>query len=479
MVGVDFERAVACVLDSFREESPSPRILWLASVSGGADSVALLSALVALRDRDPGFRLRCVHVEHGIRAPEESAGDADFVRSLCGELGVPCRVFSVRPGRVAEFARKRGLGIEAAARHFRRRAWSRETDRLRAEGFPNVRILTAHTADDLLETVLMRVLRGSGPAGLAGITPASGDIVRPLLGLGRRDVLAYLGEKKISWREDSTNADTRYLRNRIRHRLVPVLEENFPRWRTGLASMAETQALASDFIVGEANSRVKWEVVSENPDKSGLFPGPESPSLRTDEANFFSRPEIVREEALFQGIDLLFAVIPSDSGDDSGEGRSIRRATVREFSRGTLAAADLGLVHLRRKNGIIVISPRRDFVGRPERYESGFTLLIIDAGFYNVGNAAIEVRSRICGRPLGDGTFPALLPVAVRPPLNEDRIAGRTCGRETRMTVADSLGVAAFIDEKGFVLRKREEPDPARREDAGDMYGITIRPKER
>jgi tRNA(Ile)-lysidine synthase len=163
-LSLHFEDAVAAAL----EESPSMakpgggkpesgasgRPLYLAAVSGGADSVALLAALVALRELSPGFALRCVHVEHGIRAEAESRGDAEFVRSLCAEFRVPCRVVSVKPGRVAEAARRRGVGMEAAARLYRHRAWHREADRLEAQspagaaGRGPVRILVAHTSDD-------------------------------------------------------------------------------------------------------------------------------------------------------------------------------------------------------------------------------------------------------------------------------------------------------------------------------------------
>jgi tRNA(Ile)-lysidine synthase len=157
----------------------------------------MLVALAAIRDGSPGYQLRCIHVEHGIRPAEESGGDAEFTRSLCEKLRVPCRIVSVPPGKIEAAAKSRGTGIEAAARHFRRRILFREARCVEAETGRPVLILTAHTKDDMLETVLMRILRGSGPAGLSALPSRRGRFFRPKLELSRRDVLAYLTEKNI------------------------------------------------------------------------------------------------------------------------------------------------------------------------------------------------------------------------------------------------------------------------------------------
>ncbi|MDR1858490.1 MAG: tRNA lysidine(34) synthetase TilS [Treponema sp.] len=321
--GSSFESAVAKAL----KDCP-PGTVCLAAVSGGADSVAMLVALAGIRGMGNGewgsgiggqgaaFDLRCIHVEHGIRPEAESRGDADFVRGLCEKLRVPCRVVSVPPGKIVAMAKKRGLGIEAAARLYRRRAFFREAARLdearldaagsEAASSAPARVLTAHTADDALETTLMRILRGAGPSGLAAMPASRGRLLRPLLALSRRDVLRYLAEKNISWREDSTNTDTAFLRNRIRHRLIPLLNETFPQWHGALASLAETQFLAANFIEHEARQRVTWEWGSENGEwgmgngdqgqkarRGVLFPFP-AVSLLT--VNFFSpsRPSFGR-----------------------------------------------------------------------------------------------------------------------------------------------------------------------------------------
>ena len=373
-----FEDTVAAAL----QDCP-PGTVCLAAVSGGADSTAMLAALAAVKKQGAAFDLRCIHVEHGIRPAAESRGDADFVRSLCEKCNVPCRVVSISPGKIARAAKKRGIGIEAAARPYRRRAWFREAASCGAPNLP-VRILVAHTADDMLETALMRILRGAGPSGLAAMpvkkTHGETAILRPLLTRSRAEVLAYLAEKKIPWQEDSTNADTQFLRNRIRRRLIPLLNEQFPQWRTGIASLAETQSLAADFLQTEAAARIHWQPLFENASRkdaedakeyrrlggergiSELRPNlPKSlrlcasaplrekiPNMLCTEAdNFFAQPAIIREEALFQGIDRLLA--------GTALSATVRRVNIRRFCGGKVTAVDLGPLEIRKKAGLVLL----------------------------------------------------------------------------------------------------------------------------
>jgi len=320
----DFEDTIAAVLEQY------PAGVYLAAVSGGADSSAMLAALAAVCKT---AELRCIHIEHGIRPAAESRGDAACARSLCEKLHVPCRVVSIAPGKIAAVAKTRGMGVEAAARHYRRRAWFREAARLETEGRGQVRILTAHTADDMRETVLMRVLRGAGPSGLAAMPVSRGRILRPLISLSRRDVLDYLNEKNISWREDSTNRDTQFLRNRVRHCLIPLLTEQFPQWQGGVAAFAETQSLVADFMQSEATLRVQWQ--------------PTPHSLHTDAETFFAQPAIIREEALFQGIDRL---LPSARAS-----HTIKRKNIRRFCEGAITAIDLGPLRLTKDSRQVII----------------------------------------------------------------------------------------------------------------------------
>jgi len=179
----------------------------LVAVSGGADSVALIHLLRALA---PTFRLtlHILHVDHRLRP--DSGEDAEFVRALGRRLGIPVDVAAVE-------VRARG-SLEAAARAARYAALE-----ACARGIGAERIALGHTADDQAETVLMRILAGSGVRGLAGIPAVRGRVIRPLLDLHHTDLVQELYRAELPWREDPSNADPKFLRNRIRHELLPLL----------------------------------------------------------------------------------------------------------------------------------------------------------------------------------------------------------------------------------------------------------------
>jgi tRNA(Ile)-lysidine synthase len=202
-------------------------------VSGGADSVALLRALHG-RATSLGLVLHVAHLHHGLRGGEAD-GDLEFVRALAGDLELPFHENSVNVG--AEAARA-GESIETAARRLRY-AWF---CRLMAEGEVDA-VATAHTLDDQAETVCGKFLRGAWTEGLSGIHPvvqlAEGEILRPLLGTTGAEIEAYLASLGQPWREDSSNRDTAFTRNRIRHELLPELLQWNPRLKEHLAQMAE------------------------------------------------------------------------------------------------------------------------------------------------------------------------------------------------------------------------------------------------
>jgi tRNA(Ile)-lysidine synthase len=358
--------------------------VYLAAVSGGADSTAMLTGLAALR-KEAGFTLHCVHMEHGIRLAEESLGDALAVEALCEKLDIPCRIVSVPPGRIAAFAGNGGPGIECAARIFRHKAFAAERRRVKADW-----VLTAHTCDDLLETLLMRVLQGSGPAGLAPMPSTRGRMLRPLLGFTRQDVLEYLEEKDILYRTDSTNNDIRFLRNRVRHKLVPFLDSFFPSWGNSLLTLAETQSLTAEFLASEVRKRLHWE------SSCG--------SLRLKEEDFMKAPPILREEAIFAGVDMLM-----DSGFQNGKNRQPRRAAIRAAASG--GTGDLGPVRLERQSGFLTLSPCRRSQG-----ERGFSLLINEPGFYTLkGRGKKEKLCVRAGEKSASGNAGPSIPLAVAP----------------------------------------------------------------
>jgi tRNA(Ile)-lysidine synthase len=208
--------------------TPRPGEAAVVALSGGADSVALLDALWEAGRRQ-GFRVSAAHLDHGLRP--DSGEDAAFCRNLCERLGVP---LDVEVADVRGRAGRDKAGIEDAAREeryafLRRVAATREA----------VAIAVAHTRDDQAETFLLRLLRGSGSAGLGAMRPRAGQLIRPLLDASRFEVVEHLRQRGLAWREDPSNGDLRIVRNRVRHELLPYLERHFnPRVRETLARTA-------------------------------------------------------------------------------------------------------------------------------------------------------------------------------------------------------------------------------------------------
>jgi len=193
------------------------------AVSGGLDSVVLLDVLLATRAWH-GAELSIVTVDHGIRP--ESAEDAAFVAALAHRHGLPCHTAALSLGpqasedeaRTARFAAFDAVVCDAVA--------------------------LAHHRDDQAETVVLQLLRGTGSAGLSGMSFRRGRFVRPLLGEAREALLAYARHRGLRWREDPSNGDPRYLRNRVRHEVLPLLEDVRPGAREALARAA--RAVADD-----------------------------------------------------------------------------------------------------------------------------------------------------------------------------------------------------------------------------------------
>ena len=222
----------------------SPRERIVVAVSGGQDSVALLHILAACAE-DWKLTLHVAHLDHGLRAT--SRQDAEFVRDLSARWHLPA---TIDRRDVPAICAREGWSLEDGARRLRYR-FLLETARRQSAG----RVALAHTADDQAETVLMRLVRGTGLLGLTGMPitrrldgPADAPgseragirLVRPLLETWRRRVSAYVGAHRLAWREDDTNADTRFTRNRIRHELLPLLERDYnPNVKTALTQLAE------------------------------------------------------------------------------------------------------------------------------------------------------------------------------------------------------------------------------------------------
>jgi tRNA(Ile)-lysidine synthase len=232
-------RTLAAALDG--PAGPARGEHLLVAVSGGPDSTALLAALAELAPAR-AFRITAACIDHGLRA--ESAAEAAAVVQLGARLGVPVvtRGAPVVPGS----------GLEARARRTRYRALAALAAEVGA-----TRIVTAHTADDQAETVLLRLARGAGRGGLGGMRPARGRLLRPLLGATRADVRRFLAERDLIAALDRSNADLRHARNRMRRLVVPLLREEFnPRVVTAVAALAARLRDEDDVLDAVATARL-------------------------------------------------------------------------------------------------------------------------------------------------------------------------------------------------------------------------------
>lgn len=208
--------------------------LVVAAVSGGRDSMCLLDVLVSLREK-LGFRLAACHFNHQLRGAE-SRGDEAFVEKYCQRLGVP---IVIGRGDVRARATQLGESVEEAARVLRYAFFDKTLLELGAD-----RLATAHHADDNGETLLINLVRGTGLQGLTGIPPRRGAVVRPMLSISHQQICVYAEERRVPYREDSSNERRDYLRNRIRHDVMPLLREMNPQLSKSM--FKTTRLLRSD-----------------------------------------------------------------------------------------------------------------------------------------------------------------------------------------------------------------------------------------
>ncbi|HUX39026.1 MAG TPA: tRNA lysidine(34) synthetase TilS [Rectinemataceae bacterium] len=321
----------------FRRNGLSIDSKAIVAFSGGPDSTALLAALQTLG----AGPLRAVHIDHGIREPEERRKEALLVARNAEGLGVELEMRRVEEGRVMALAKERGIGIEAAARFFRRKELFDAKLAFGAEW-----IYVGHSRDDDLEGLLMRFMGGSGSSGLRGLRPLAAPLGRPLLDLSRAEILAYLESRNIVPSLDSTNGDTSILRNKVRAELVPLLDGDFRGWRSGLMRTARRLAVDDDAI------------------ESLLHLVPiigEGPELVIDYGSFASLPAAARFRLLAQSINRL--VKAGKIGEFPGTrlpARMLERALTALEEGRAFAGHGISIV---REGNLLKVSPSLDFGG--------------------------------------------------------------------------------------------------------------------
>lgn len=251
----------------------------VAGVSGGADSVCLLSLLDELKE-EMGLKLYVIHVHHGIRG-EEADRDAAFVRELAGKKDLP---FCLVKKDVPAMAKELGMTEEEAGRRLRYEAMEEYAEKVGAD-----KIALAHHRDDQAETVLFHLFRGSGPRGLRGMPVKRGPFIRPLLFASRQEIEEYLAEKKLPYCEDSTNSSLKYSRNILRRQILPLVTETI-------------NAQAPAHIAAMAERQEKWCLYIEKKGReaAGRLVRQEENGYSLEIDPFLQEEEVIRDEVLRQ-----------------------------------------------------------------------------------------------------------------------------------------------------------------------------------
>jgi len=276
---------------------PGTRVV--VAVSGGSDSVALLRLLCLLRE-SCHLDVVCAHFNHQLRGAESDADEA-FVRELAGSLDVSCETGS---DNVGAYASEHHLSLEEAARELRLRFL-----RMTALKTGAACIATAHTQDDQAETVLFRLLKGTGLRGMSGMAPRTGMFIHPLLGVSKEQLQGWLRTQGFVWREDLSNADERYERNFIRTSVIPLIESRFPAVKTAVARTSNMARSACELFERQT------EQVTDNIEILEAGDGKHPGALRLAKAALASLPDPLLQYALEE----IFAT--------SGIGPSFERLT--------------------------------------------------------------------------------------------------------------------------------------------------------
>lgn len=387
-----------------KELKPPSKLVILAAVSGGVDSMVMLKLLHKFASQ-LSYTLRVITVNHNIRPEEETAGDAALVEEYCRKLGVPCTVAELERNEVSETALARDGGTEEAARFLRYQAFDRAADACGAD-----LVCIAHNRNDRLETVLERFFQGARAGSAAGMKQSRGRFFRPLFELTRYDIEAYAACKQIPFRTDATNADNRYYRNKIRNELMPLLDSLIPGWDTAVLNGAEKNALIATALEKHAGS-VVWEPCT---DTSGS-------AVQTDASSFDALEAAERVEALYGGLNALETE------------RRVPYSMLNTFACGDTKVHGAG-VELERKDGLIIIRKAG------QTGIDGFYCLIEECGIYSMPWGEIIIRE--AKERVGKNVFYAenikngaisgmfALPVAIRSRQPSDRIRDKNGGHK-------------------------------------------------
>ena len=412
----------------------------LGGKAGGGDSAAGEGGAVR-----PG--LYAARVNHGIREPEIEAAETEMARGLCGALKVPFADLRAERGRILRLSR--GRGVEQAARTERHRLLEGHRRSLGADF-----ILFGHTADDQLETVLMRIFSGAGPEGLKGIPESRGSIRRPLLGESRESLRRFLVSRGIQWAEDAGNIEKRFRRSRVRNELLPLIDDIFPGRISALALLARRSAEAAEAFaaLGERELPLRRE----------------APGRGFSRADWEAAPAYLRCLALLKALNVLGAEVrgaevrgaEAEGGETRGaEAEADRRIPWRRIDELRRAVDDHRSVRIfgwgvTSEGGRIILSPDegmegegRIILGRADvRAGADFSLgpLTVRAALHgDAGGSGGEAPPRVF--PIHPGQWPVIIRVS-NPP------GDFTVHSQGGLEITERLSESVFHDDIGEML---------------------------
>lgn len=262
----------------------NPNESVVVGVSGGSDSMCLLGLLLELRE-SMNLKLHVVHIHHGMRGIEADE-DMAFVENFCKERDIAFYGFKYE---VVSLAREKGLSTEEMGRILRYDAFSEIANKY------NGKIAVAHNMEDMAETVLFNLFRGSGIKGLVGIQPVRDNIIRPIMCLSKEEIYAYLKEMGISYRVDKTNFEDEYTRNKIRLNVLPYIKENINNKATQHIFQTSRTIFEAEEYIEDAALKVYKDYSKENANQNEVF----------FNIHMFDKPHILVSYAIRQGISVL------------------------------------------------------------------------------------------------------------------------------------------------------------------------------
>ncbi|MBO5236710.1 MAG: tRNA lysidine(34) synthetase TilS [Spirochaetaceae bacterium] len=417
----DFEKKLAEGFDSFGESCNkifATGNTLLLGVSGGADSIALLQGCVRLKEEffsNAGAEIFVITVNHNIRPQKESQADADFVSNLCKKLNVGYQVVHLLPGQVVKVAEQRGRGIEEAARFLRYNAFEKIAKEKGAYG-----VFLAHNRNDQLETLLMRFFQGSSGMAACGIKSQRDIFFRPMLNISRTEIESYLLELNHDFRKDSTNMDNSYLRNRIRNKLVPVLNEVLPGWDKAIISGAEKTHYDNELLESMVqNLNLEWQKKDE--------------CVFMDSSSFFSKKAALRLRLLYKG----FSEIDSPNRVPYSLIKPFLKEKISFFS-----VQGNGIKIECNEKKIIISKVEKNKKEEATNINSGFFAIIHKTGSYKLLDTQIQVYSQKERDCFQKEEFLAFeLPLVIRSLLPGDKILQNGMKKD----------VAQVLSSKNFV----------------------------